>query len=154
MTSNILFSFRSEIFGARKSTEILHALLSGEEKITVNRIFNLFQLRNYVSRENFTKCSIFTWVRIRAQISQPDLGSVRFPPLLHLVAHLPVNTNLLTWYVSVFIRQNILNSSLSWSKSSEANPWYKLYAFQPATVLSNISSFLCLKVYYVSYYVL
>ena len=44
--------------------EILHALLSGKEKIIVNIIFNfiLFQLRNYVSRENFTKCSIFMWV--------------------------------------------------------------------------------------------
>ena len=84
-------------------------------------------------------------VRIRIQIFRPDLGLVRFSPLLHLVAHLPINTNLLASYVSVFIRQNILNSSLSWSKSSEANPWYKLYAFQPATVLFNISSFLCLK---------
>ena len=93
-------------------------------------------------------------VRIRTQIYRPDLGLVRFSPLLHLVAHLPINTNLLTSYVSVFIRQNILNSSLSWSKSSEANPWYKLYAFQPATVLSNISSFLCLKPCYVSYYAL
>ena len=93
-------------------------------------------------------------VRIRAQIFRPDLGSVRFPPLLHLVAPLPINTNLLTLYVSVFIHQNILNSSLSWSKGSEANPWYTLYAFQPPTVLSNIPSFLCLKLCYVSYCVL
>ena len=69
---------------------------------------------------------------------------MRFPSLLHLVAYLPINTNLLTSYVSVLICQNILNSSLSWSKNSERNPRYKLYAFQPATVLANISSFLCL----------
>ena len=35
--------------------------------------------------------------------------------------------------------QNILNSSLSWGKSSEAYPRYKLYAFQTATVLPNIT---------------
>ena len=33
-----------------------------------------------------------------------------------------------------------------------ANPWHKLYAFQPATVLPNISPFLCLKLCYVSYF--
>ena len=77
---------------------------------------------------------------------------MRLLPLLHQVAHLPINTNLLTSCVSVFIRQNILNSSLSWTKSSEANPWYKLYAFQPATVLPNISSFLYLTLCYVSYF--
>ena len=60
-------------------------------------------------------------VRIRVQIFRPDLGSVRFPPLLYLVAHLPINTNILTSYVLVFIHQNILNSSLSRGKSSEAN---------------------------------
>ena len=77
---------------------------------------------------------------------------MRLLPLLHQVAHLPINTNLLTSYVSVFICQNILKSSLWWSKSTEPNPWYKLYAFLPATVLSNISSFLCLKLCYVSYF--
>ena len=77
---------------------------------------------------------------------------MRLLPLLHQVAHLPINTNLLTSYVSVFICQNILKSSLRWSKSTEPNPWYKLYAFLPATVLSNISSFLCLKLCYVSYF--
>ena len=35
-------------------------------------------------------------VRIRAKIFRPDLGTVKFPPLLHLVAHLPINANLLT----------------------------------------------------------
>ena len=48
-------------------------------------------------------------------------------PLIHQVAHLPINTNLLISYVSVSIRRNILNSSLSSSKSLEANPWCKLY---------------------------
>ena len=66
-------------------------------------------------------------VRIRAQIFWQDLGPVRSLPLPHLVAHL-INTNLLTSYVSVFIRKNILNSSLSWSKSSETNPWYRLFS--------------------------
>ena len=37
--------------------------------------------------------------------------------------------NRLTSYVSVFIRKNILNSFLPWSKSSETNPWYKLLCF-------------------------
>ena len=83
---------------------------------------------------------------------EPDLGSVRFLPLLHQVGHPLIDTNLLTSYVSVFIRQYILNSSVLWSKSSEGNPWYKLYAFQSATVLFNISSFLCLKLCYVSYF--
>ena len=68
-------------------------------------------------------------LRIRAQIFRPDLGSVRSPPLLHLVAHLLINTNLLTSYASVYIRKNILNSSLSWSKSSQTNPWYRLLCF-------------------------
>ena len=68
-------------------------------------------------------------LRIMAQIFRPDLGSVRSPPLLHLVAHLLINTNLLTSYASVYIRKNILNSSLSWSKSSQTNPWYRLICF-------------------------
>ena len=93
-------------------------------------------------------------VRIRAQIFRPDLGKMRFHPLLYLVVHLPINANILTSHVLVFIRQNILNSSLSRGKSSEANLWYKLYDFQSATFLSNISSFFCLKLCYVSYYVL
>ena len=66
-------------------------------------------------------------VRIRSQIFRQDLGPVRPPPLPHLVAHLLINKNLLTSYVSVFICKNILNSSLLWSKSSETNPWYLLW---------------------------
>ena len=31
--------------------------------------------------------------------------------------------------MSVFIRKNILNFSLSWSKSSETNPWHRLLCF-------------------------
>ena len=84
-------------------------------------------------------------VRIRAQIFRPELGSVRFPHLLHLVAHLPINTNLLTLYVSVFIRQNILNSSLSWSKGSEANPWYTL-------PLSCFEALLCFLLCFLNYF--
>ena len=72
--------------------------------------------------------SIFR-IRIRAQILRLDLGPVRPPPLSQLVTHLLINTNLLTSYVSVFIRKNILNSSLSWSKSTETNPWYRLSCF-------------------------
>ena len=68
-------------------------------------------------------------LRIRAQIFRPDLGSVRSPPLLHLVAHLLINTNLLTSYASMYIRKNILNSSLSWSKSSQIHQWYRLLCF-------------------------
>ena len=68
-------------------------------------------------------------IRIRANIFWPDLGSVRPAPLLHLLRHLLINTNLITSYVSVFIPKNILNSSLSWSKSSENNPWYRLLCF-------------------------
>ena len=66
-------------------------------------------------------------VRIRAQIFQPDLGSVRSPSLLHQVAHLLINTNLLTSYALVCIHKNILNSSLSWS--SQTIPWYRLLCF-------------------------
>ena len=58
--------------------------------------------------------------------------------LSHIVAHMLINIYLLTSYVSVFIRKSILNS-LSWSKSSETNPWWAV------TVLPNISTFLCLK---------
>ena len=65
-------------------------------------------------------------LRITVQIFRPDLGSLRSPPLLHLVAHLLINTNLLTLYASVYNRENILNSSLLWSKSSQSNPWYRL----------------------------
>ena len=68
-------------------------------------------------------------VRIMAEVFGPELGSVRLPPLLHLFAHLMINTNLQTSYVSVFIRKNILNSSLSWSKSSETNLWHRLLCF-------------------------
>ena len=35
----------------------------------------------------------------------------------------------LTSYVWVFIGKNLLNSSLSWSKSSETNAWYRLLCF-------------------------
>ena len=63
-------------------------------------------------------------VRITAQIFRPDLGPVRLPLLPHLVAHVLINRNLLTSYVSVFIRKNILNSFLSWSKSLETNPCF------------------------------
>ena len=72
-------------------------------------------------------------VRIRAQIFRPDLGSVRPPPLLHLL----INTNLLTSCLGVHSQkcrtvraQKIIHDPNS-------------YAFQPAT--SNISCFLCLK---------
>ena len=67
--------------------------------------------------------------RIREQTFQPDLGPVSPLRISHLVAHLLINTNLLTFYVSVFFRKNILNSSLSCSKSSETNPWYGLLCF-------------------------
>ena len=70
------------------------------------------------------------YFRIRAQIVRPDLGPVWLPPNppsfpsplsihTHLVAHLLININLRTSYISVFIRKNILNSSLTCSKSSE-----------------------------------
>ena len=68
-------------------------------------------------------------VRIRAQIFWQDLGPVRPPPHPHLVAYRLINTNLLTLYVSVFICKNILNSSLSWSKSWETNPPYRIFCF-------------------------
>ena len=50
-------------------------------------------------------------------------------PLPYLTAHLLINTNILTSYISVLIYKNILNSSLPWSKSSETNPWYRLLCF-------------------------
>ena len=104
----------------------------------------------FTRRFGFLGCLLHCFrVIIRAQIFRPDLGSVRPPPLLHLVAHLLINTNVLTLYVSVsvFIRKSTLNSSLLWSKSTEKNPWYRhFYAFQPATVLSNIS-FSCAQNY-------
>ena len=73
--------------------------------------------------------SLLQCIRLRIRVLDLDLGSVRSPPLLHLVAHLLINTNLLTSYASVYIRKNILNSSLSWSKSSQTNPWYRLLCF-------------------------
>ena len=82
-------------------------------------------------------------VRIRAQIFGPDLGSMRPPPLLHLVAHLLIGTSLLTSYVSVLIHKNILNSSLPWRAQKQIHNTNS-YAFQPATVFPNISSYLCL----------
>ena len=91
-------------------------------------------------------------VRIRVQIFRPDSGSVRAPPLLQLFVHPLIITNSLTSYVPVFIRKSILNSSLPWSKSAENHPWYDSYAFQPATVLPNISSFWCLKLRYVFWF--
>ena len=72
-------------------------------------------------------------VRIRAQIFGPDLGSMRPPPLLHLVAHLLIGTSLLTSYVSVLIHKNILNSSLPWRAQKQIHNTNS-YAFQPATV--------------------
>ena len=68
-------------------------------------------------------------VRIKAQIFRPDLGWVSSPLLFHLVALLLINTNLLTSYASVCNRKSILNSSLSWSKSSQINLWYRLLCF-------------------------
>ena len=66
---------------------------------------------------------------LRVQTFQPDLGRVKLSPLPHLVVHLLINTNLIViWFISVFICKNILNSSLSWSKSSETNPWYRLFS--------------------------
>ena len=67
--------------------------------------------------------------RIRVQTFRQDLGPVRPPHLLHLVAHLLINKNWLASYVSVFIRKKILNSSLLSSKSSETNPWCRLSCF-------------------------
>ena len=54
---------------------------------------------------------------------------MRSPLFLQLVAHLLINANLLTSYVSVFMLKNIPNSFLSWSKSTENNPWYRLLCF-------------------------
>ena len=65
--------------------------------------------------------------------------------------YLLITTNLLTSYVMVFIRKTILNSSLSWSNSSETNSWYKLFSFLVRHGFTNISSFLCLKLCYASY---
>ena len=66
-------------------------------------------------------------VRIRLQIFRPDLGSVRLPPLSHLLAHLLINTNLLTPDVSVFICKNIVNSFCR--EGPETNRWYRLLCF-------------------------
>ena len=95
-------------------------------------------------------------LRIMAQIFRPDLGSVRSPPLLHLVAHLLINTNLLTSYASVYIRKNILNSSLSWSKSSQTNPWYRLLCFSASYGFTQHFLFLvfetlCFLLYFINY---
>ena len=95
-------------------------------------------------------------LRIRAQIFRLDIGLVRSPPLLHLVVHLLINTNLLTSYASVYIRKNILNSSLSWSKSSQTNPWYRLLCFSASYGFTQHFLFLvleplCFLLYFINY---
>ena len=114
-----------------------------------------FDLSRYL-KNALLRCFWLVWtlyfnvrVRITAQIFRPDLGPVRLPLLPHLVAHVLINRNLLTSYVSVFIRKNILNSFLSWSKSLETNP-----CFSASHGFTHISSFLCLKLCYASYYLL
>ena len=88
-------------------------------------------------------------VGIRAHIFRPDSGSMRSPPLLKVVAHLLINKNSLTSYFLVFIRKNILNSSYRKVRAQKKIHDTDSYAFQPATVLPNVSFFWCLKLCYV-----
>ena len=96
-------------------------------------------------------------LRIRVQVFRPYLGSVRSPPLLHLVTHLLINTNLLTSYASVYNRKNILNSSLSWSKNSQTNLWYRLlcfsasYGFTQHFLFLVFETLLCFLLYFINY---
>ena len=59
--------------------------------------------------------------------------------------------------VSVFIRKNILNSSLSWSKSSKGNPWYRLLYFSASLDLTQYLLFLmfetllCFLLYFINF---
>ena len=95
-------------------------------------------------------------VRIRAQIFPPNLGSMRSPPLLLQVTPLLINTNLLTSYVSVYIHKSILNSSLSWSNSSQTNPGYKLlcfsasYGFTQHFLFLVLETLLCSLLYFIN----
>ena len=95
-------------------------------------------------------------VRIRAQIFPPNLGSMRSPPLLLQVTPLLINTNLLTSYVSVYIHKSILNSSLSWSNSSQTNPGYKLlcfsasYGFTQHLLFLVFETLLCSLLYFIN----
>ena len=106
----------------------------------------------------FYVCSLLQCfrLRIRAQIFQPDLWLFWIPLLLYLVAHLLINTNLLTSYASVYIRKNILNSSLSWSKSSQTNSWYRLlglstsYGFTQHFLLLVFKTQLCFLLYFIN----
>ena len=91
--------------------------------------------------------------RIREQTFQPDLGPVRPLRIPHLVAHLLINTNLLAFYASVFIRKTFWIPLCRAVRAQKLIHDRDVYAFQPATVLPTISSFLCLKLCCVSYYV-
>ena len=89
-------------------------------------ILAMLDVLKYISKVFlFCVVSLLQCFRVRFKeqiIIQPDLGPVRPSPLRHIVAHMLININLLTSYVSMFIRKNILNS-LSRSNSSETNPW-------------------------------
>ena len=73
-------------------------------------------------------------VRIRTQIFRPDLGPVRLPPPLQLVVHKAHQHKITNPYISMFIRKDILSSSLLWIKSSETSPWYRQSCFSASTM--------------------
>ena len=68
-------------------------------------------------------------VRIWAQIFRPDLGPVRLPPLLYLVAHLPINTFAKTFWILLCreVRaQKIIHDTLCFS-ASHGFIWHFLF---------------------------
>ena len=93
-------------------------------------------------------CFVGSMFRFRVGEASPSPSTSCAPADQHKL------TNLI--YFSVFIRENILNSSLSWSKTAENNPWYRLlcfsasYGFTQHFLFLLLETLLCFVLYFIN----